>query len=123
MRTFCSLLLILATTGCAFIGSGARSGDPFRDAGESQVAVFIENRTASDVMVEAVGPGVREEIGLVAARANQRVGVRWTRTQNLRFQLSPVAGRRYTTNDVNVGPGDRVFLVIQAPLDRSYVQR
>lgn len=123
MKILLPVLLIGLTTGCALFGPGTRSGDPFRGAGERQIAVFIENRTGAEIQVEAAGAGVREQVGLIPARSNQRAVIPWTRTQNLRFQLSEVAGRRFTTNEVNVGPGERVFLVIQLPLDRSYVQR
>lgn len=123
LKTLMGLVLVCLVSGCAVIGSGTRSGDPFRDSADRQITVIIENRVSEPIRVEAVGAGIREDVGFIGARSTRRVGVPWSRTQNIRFQLSPQAGRRSTTNDVNVGPGERLFLVIQAPLDRSYVQR
>lgn len=114
-----AIIVPLLLSGC---GGGA-SYDPFAGTAERRVTVRIQNLHNSDVNVVALGPGLRHEIGMVSARAVRQASVPWSGYQDLRFQIEPIGGRRVTTSGVAVGPGERVELIVQSPVERSFIRR
>jgi hypothetical protein len=123
IRRFVSVLgLILIVTGCGAL-AGRSSWDPFASTQDRQISIRVENPTTMDVSVFALSPGRRMELGTVASRSTQQYRITWSLTQDIRFQIDPIGGRRHTTAPTGVSPGDRLELWVQQPLERSFVRR
>lgn len=118
----CVCGLALAVTGCGLL-SGGGTWDPFASQSERQLQIRVQNSTGDDVRIEVLAAGRREALGLVGGRTAREFGVPWSRTENIRFRLDPIAGNRLTVGNVLVSPGDRVDLYLQEPLSRSFVVR
>lgn len=113
--------LLLMVAGCGL--ARGNSWDPFRSTSERQILIRIQNNTLQDVFVDAMSAGQRSELGLVSSRSSAQHRISWSRVEDLRFRISPIGGRPHTTAGLSVGPGDRVELVVQSPLNRSFVRR
>lgn len=113
----------LFATGCAALRGGDRGWDPFAQASERRLSILVQNPTNMDVAVEALAGSQRTALGFVSPRSQRHFRIPWQRIETIRFQLEPLGGRRYTTRGLGVGPGERVELVIQAPVSRSFVRR
>jgi hypothetical protein len=123
IRRLVSVLgLVLLVTGCGAL-SGRSSWDPFASTQDRQISIRVENPTTADVTVFALSPGRRVELGIVGSRSTQQYRIAWSSTQDIRFQIDPLGGRRHTTPPTGVSPGDRVELWVQQPLERSFVRR
>jgi hypothetical protein len=123
IRRLVSVLgLVLLVTGCGAL-SGRSTWDPFASTQDRQISIRVENPTTADVTVSALSPGRRVQLGTVASRSTQQYRITWSSTQDIRFQIDPVGGRRHTTAPTGVSPGDRVELWVQQPLERSFVRR
>ncbi len=117
-----TLLLALVLSGCG--GFAAQSSwDPFASRQDRQIGIRVENPTQRDVSVTAVAPGRRIELGMVGSRSSQQYRIPWSQTQDIRFQLDPIGGRRHITPPTTVSPGDRIEVWLQDPLERSVVRR
>jgi hypothetical protein len=120
--------LILAATGlllggCAALSGGITSSDPFRSQSERRLSVRIENVYGAEVTVSAIGPGRRHNLGRIQGHSVRQYSIPWFSTQEVRFQIEPETGRRFTTRGVPVGPGEFVSLLITEPVERSIVRR
>jgi uncharacterized protein with von Willebrand factor type A (vWA) domain len=117
------VLLLFVLSGCGFLRGGLTANDPFRSQSERQLIVRVENTGIEDVSIQAVGPGRRVNMGRVQGRSIRQFSIPWASVQDVRFQIEPLGGRRYTTQAVMVGPGEFVQLVVTQPVDRSFVRR
>ncbi len=115
-------LILIFVTGCSGLASGG-SWDPFAQSSERRLHVRVQNLTTTDVNVHILAPGRRLEVGLVASRSIRDFSIPWSGTQDARFQVEQIAGRRHTTTGVQVGPGERVEVIVQDPLQRTIVRR
>lgn len=125
MRAFGILLVFgLAATlsGCGLLAQRS-SWDPFASRSERELSVRVQNRTTQDVNVNVMAGGRREPLGRVEGRQQERYSVSWQRTETVRFQLEPIAGRRLTISGGVASPGDHLDLYLEEPLSRSFVSR
>lgn len=117
------LVGLLLATGCAALTGGNSAWDPFAQASERRLSILVQNPTNMDVAVEAVAGTERTDLGFVGPRSQRQFSIQWQRVETIRFQIEPLGERRYTTPGLGVGPGERVELIIQAPVSRSFVRR
>jgi len=115
--------LALVLGGCAALSGGITASDPFQASAERRLSVRVENIHQDDMSVRVIGAGRRHELGRIQGRTVQQFSVPWPSHQEVRFQIEPIVGRRHTTQSVPAGPGERVYLVITQPLERSVVRR
>jgi hypothetical protein len=116
-------VVFFVLSGCSLLQGGFTANDPFRSQSERQLVVRVENTGIEDVSIQAVGPGRRVNLGQVQGRSIRQFSVPWASVQDVRFQIEPLGGRRFTTPAVMVGPGEVVQLVVTQPVDRSFVRR
>lgn len=115
--------IVLAFGGCAALSGGITANDPFRSQAEQRLSVRIDNIHGDDMSVSALAPGRRHNLGRIQGRSVQQFSIPWSSTQEVRFHIEPLTGRRHTTRGVPVGPGEFVNLVITQPVERSTVRR
>jgi hypothetical protein len=115
-------VLGLVTVGCAGL-LGRSDWDPFASQAERRLAIRVENANRNDVQVRVVAGGSRHDLGMISARSFRQTSIPLSSTRDLRFEINPIAGRRYTTSGVTVSPCDRVELIVTEPVQRSFVRR
>jgi hypothetical protein len=115
--------VLLLVGGCAALSGGITSSDPFRSQAEQRLSVRVENIHGDEMTVSAIAPGRRHSLGRIQGRSVQQYSIPWSATQELRFQIEPLTGRRHTTRGVPVAPGEVVSLVITQPVERSLIRR
>ncbi len=114
------LLALSASAGC-----GGTRADPMRRGGGDQqtIQLRVNNLNFNEATVTAVTSGSRVRIGIVAGKSSETFTVPWPSLQELRIQISVLAGGSYTTPGVTVGPGERVELLIQENVRASQLRR
>lgn len=117
-----TVVSLVAASGCGFLRGGS-NWDPFASQAERRVAIRVENANRSDVQVRVVAAGTRHDLGTIGGRSFRQTSIPWSSSGDLRFEINPIAGRRFTTRGVHVNPGDRVELIVVEPLQRSFVRR
>jgi hypothetical protein len=113
---------LLGTSACGWLPGGT-DWDPFASPGERRLAIRIENANRNDVEVRVISGGRRHNLGTVSSRTFRQTSIPWSSTQDLRFEINPLTGRRHTTQGVMVSPGDRVELIVADPVQRSVIRR
>jgi glucose dehydrogenase len=116
-------LALLLVTGCAFLSGGITYDDPFQSQAERRLTVRVENLHSQDVRIVAMAPGRRFPLGQVEPRTVRQFSVAWSRQEEVRFQIEPLAGSRHTTQSVPAGPGDFLWLQVAEPASRSSIRR
>lgn len=113
---------VLVSAGCA---RGYGVSNPFEEdaAGPQSLRLFVDNLNFADATLYALGNGGRSRIGSIAGKQRNTFTVPWQTYQEFRVEIDLLAGDRYVTNSVSVGPGDEVQLVIQDPLRGSFLRR
>ncbi len=121
------IVLLAATAlllgGCGFLFGGITHSDPFQSQAERRLSVRVENLNGEDMAVRALAAGRRVELGRVQGLSVRQFSIPWSRRQDVRFQIEPIAGRSHTTQPLPVGPGELVNLHITEPINRSYLRR
>lgn len=116
------LLLGLILPGCGLFNQGS-SWDPFRPSSDRQLTVYVNNLHSRDATILLVAPGRRVRLGSVPGRSTEVFFAPWSQVQEVRFQVEPIGSRRHTTRGATVGPGERVELVVQNPVQHSFIRR
>ena len=116
-----TVLMLMVVTGCA---AGTRP-DPMagRGGGASTIQLRVTTLGFNDATLTALTTGSRSRLGVVSGKANQTFNIPWSGLQELRVQISVLAGGDYTTPSVTVNPGERVELLIQENLRSSQLRR
>lgn len=83
----------------------------------------MTNLGFNDATLTALSTGTRTRLGVVPGKANQNFTIPWESLQELRVQISVLAGGDYTTPSVTINPGERVELLIQENLRASQLRR
>jgi hypothetical protein len=115
--------LTAGLTSCARFLSGGSGWDPFTSAEERRVLLRVQNLHSQEVRVRAWATASRHDLGPVAGRGSRQIRVPWTVPGEVRFEIDPILGSRFTTPGVWVSPGDQVELVVVDPVQRSFVRR
>ncbi len=100
--------------------------NPFRgevSTRDQTIEIFVENLDFNDATLHVLADGARQRLGTVAGKGEQRFTVSWTFVRDLSIQISLLAANEFTTPRLSVNPGEQVRLVIQRPLNRSYLIR
>lgn len=115
------LLLALAVGGCTTTRSDPMAGR--MGSGGASIQLRVTNLGFNDATLTAITTGTRSRLGVVPGKANQNFTIPWESLQELRVQISVLAGGDYTTPTVTVNPGERVELLIQENLRSSQLRR
>ncbi len=116
-----ALVLLVPAAGC----SGSRNlTNPFDPGGAAarSIRIDIENNNFNEATVRAVSRTERR-LGVVSGNGRESFTLNWPTVDDLRIRIDILAGDRFTTNRVSVGPGETVYLTIQNPLHRSLLRR
>ena len=118
----------LLVAGCLMIagcGAGQRTPNPFESGpgGADQIQVRVENLNFNDATLHALTEGARIRMGRVSGKSNGTFRVDWPFVRDLRVEISLLASDTYTTPRLTVSPGESIRLMIQTPLNRSFLIR
>ena len=108
-------------TGC----SGTRQvTNPFEpgSATAQSIRINVENNNFNEATVRAVSRTERR-LGVVPGNGRESFTLNWPAVDDLRIRIDILAGDRFTTNRVSVGPGETVYLTIMNPVYRSLLRR
>lgn len=112
----------LVATGCA---SGSREvPSPFEGGGggSGSIRVNAVNNNFNEATVRALYRGERR-LGIVPGNGRASFNMPWPAINDLRVRIDLLAGDRFTTNRIAVGPGETVYLTIESPVHRSWLRR
>lgn len=115
-------VVALGVTGCASLSSGDNPFSGEGGEGARSIRIDVRNLNFNDATLHAVSSGSRYRMGTVSGKSDASFEVRWEGQQTLEIEIDLLAGGRHTTRPISVSPQDRVQLVIQPELRRSYVQ-
>lgn len=96
---------------------------PRGDGSRETITLRVNNLNFNDATLTLVTSGTRNRLGIVSGKSTQSFSVRWPNLQELRVQISVLAGGNFTTAPVTVGPGERVELLIQENVRASQLRR
>ena len=115
------LAVVVAVAGC---GGTSELPNPFERGGAASRSIRIDivNNNFNEATVRAVSRTERR-LGIVPGNGRESFTMAWATVDDLRVRIDVLAGDRFTTNRVSVGPGDRVYLTIANPLYRSVLRR
>lgn len=108
------------------VGCNATRADPMAGrtgGGSAGIQLRVTNLGFNDATLTAITTGNRVRLGVVPGKTNQSFTIPWDALQELRVQISVLAGGNYTTPSVTVNPGERVELLIQENLRSSQIRR
>ena len=106
--------------------AGCNRGDvesPFAQRGATRVSLRVDNLDFNEATLHAITDGQRELIGRVAGKAQDSFVLEWQQVRDLRIEIDLLAGDRFTTRGLTVSPGDNLALIIQVPVNRSFLRR
>ena len=116
-------LLLLAAAAPAAGCLGRTAPNPFEEgAAPRAITIEVENNNFNEATLRAMAR-MERRIGVVTGNGRQTFTIPWTTVDDLRVRIDILAGDRFTTNRVTVGPGEAVFLTVQNPLYRSLLSR
>ncbi len=121
MRLAVALILPVLLAGCS-----ATRADPMggrMGSGSASIQLRVTNLGFNDATLTAITTGNRVRLGVVPGKTNQSFTIPWVALQELRVQISVLAGGNHTTPSVTVNPGERVELLIQENLRSSQLRR
>ena len=115
------LAVVVAVAGCA---GSSEASNPFERGGASSrsIRINVVNNNFNEATVRAVARTERR-LGVVQGNGRESFTLAWPTVDDLRIRIDILAGDRFTTNRVSVGPGDQVHLTIARPLYRSMLRR
>ncbi len=119
------LAVVVASVILAAACSGSRPvSNPFEGGtGEAQsIRINVENNNFNEATARAVARTERR-LGIVPGNGRESFTMNWPTVDDLRIRIDILAGDRFTTNRVSVGPGETVYLMIQNPVYRSLLRR
>ncbi len=117
-----AVLLVLTLAACGQ-ARGAQAGDPFERGSAGVLHLDVQNTLEEDVIIRVRAGNTNREIGQVRARSQARFQVPWGDFGRLTLQLEPLGGSRYSMPAVEASSGERLFLEIVRPIERSTLRR
>lgn len=111
----------VAVAGCRGL---RRAPNPFEEdaASARSLQIEVENHSFNEATLRAVAR-LERRLGVVSGNGKETFTIAWTTVDDLRIRIDILAGSRFTTNRVTVGPGEKVRLTIREPLYRSMLIR
>ncbi|MEQ8330728.1 MAG: hypothetical protein RH859_09725 [Longimicrobiales bacterium] len=121
LRTL-ALAAALALSGCSV---GGNSPSPFDQGGEAagQIQITIDNQNFNDVRIFAVTTRGPQSLGQAGGRSTRVFRLEWRQLDEIRFRLEFLAGSEYTTQRINVSPGDAIDVYIPQNPQNTVVRR
>ncbi len=118
----CLVALVVALAGCST--SRRDVSNPFEGGGAAaqSIRINVENNNFNEATVRAVAR-IERRLGVVPGNGRESFTLNWPTVDDLRIRIDILAGDRFTTNRVSVGPGETVFLTIANPVYRSLLRR
>lgn len=110
-----ALGLIVLSIGC---GGRIPASDPF-DGSAGTLIIEVQNQNFLDATIYAIAPGIRRRLGTVTGKADGEFRMAWNFANPLRLTIDLLAGASCTTNQLLVGPGEVVQLVVESDLERD----
>ncbi len=114
-------IVVALATACA----GSRElTNPFepRNGGSQSIRINVQNNNFNEATLRAVSRTERR-LGVVSGNGRETFTLNWPAVDDLRIRIDILAGDRFTTNRVSVGPGETVYLQIMNPVYRSLLRR
>ena len=122
MRRLFFAAACMALMACA---SGGNTPNPFEasEAGGGRIQIRVENTQFNDATLHALTEGARIRLGRVSGKSTETFRIDWPFVRDLRVEISLLASDTYTTPRLTVSPGEGIRLMIQQPLNRSFLVR
>ncbi|MDE2752092.1 MAG: hypothetical protein OXI83_05895 [Gemmatimonadota bacterium] len=121
LRFAATAIVLALVTGCTGSREVTNPFDP-RSASSQSIRINVENNNFNEATVRAVARTERR-LGVVPGNGRESFTLNWPTVDDLRIRIDILAGDRYTTNRVSVGPGETVYLQIMNPVYRSLLRR
>jgi len=122
MRSVWMIVALGLVAGCS---SGASARNPFENQGGSSarsIRINVDNNNFNEATIRSVARTERR-LGTVPGNGQGSFTLDWPAVNDLRLQIDILAGDRFTTNRIQVSPGEDVFLTIANPIYRSLLRR
>lgn len=118
----CLVAAVVAVAGCST--SRRDLSNPFEggNAAAQSIRINVENNNFNEATVRAVAR-IERRLGVVSGNGRESFTLNWPTVDDLRIRIDILAGDRFTTNRVSVGPGETVYLQIANPVYRSLLRR
>jgi len=111
--TGAAALLILLTTGCAFLARNGQNDLFDAAAREGEwVRIEVRNENFQDARIYALWGPARQRIGLVIGRTTQTIQTEWRTSGELLIEVDFLAGGGFIADPGPVWPGETVVLQI-----------
>jgi hypothetical protein len=105
------VLILLLQAGCALRGEGVRP-DPETGGGPEPTFLEVENQNFRDARIYVIWEGVRTRVGMVVGNTTETFRFEKQQGQLLRVEVLFIAGGGFTTDEMQVWPGEVARLVI-----------
>ena len=114
------LVTLTGLTACA--GSGGTAGDPFSGAStRSELRLRVRNGNFYDARIYALMDGVRRSLGTVGGNSRGVFTIPLSSPQDIRLEVSILAGPTCVTFPIPVDPGDTVeYEILPGPTDANF---
>lgn len=118
-------LLPAAIMLSACAGMGGTSSDPFSGAeGRNEFRLVVENQNFYDATIYALMNGMRRRLGSVGSNSDGVFTVPLGAPQDMRLEISMLAGPTCVTYPIPVDPGDTVrFQIRPGPVGSDFCRR
>lgn len=123
LRAVALSAVMLGLSGCA---STPDPPNPFRDevnARDQTISIHVDNLDFNDATLHIVADGARSRLGTINGKQQGSFETAWPFSRDLQIHISLLASDEFTTARLTVNPGERVKLIIQRPIYRSYLIR
>ncbi len=85
-------------------------------SGARTIVLQVANRSFEDATIYAVRHNERRRAGIVGAKSNANLNVRWTSSAPLRVEVRRLANETCVTREIEARPGDVVSVEIALEL-------
>lgn len=105
------VLILLLQGGCALRGEGVRP-DPETGGAPEPTVLEVENQNFRDARIYVIWEGVRTRVGMVVGNTTEVFRFEKKQGQLLRVEVVFIAGGGFTTDEMQMWPGEVARLVI-----------
>jgi hypothetical protein len=111
---------VSAAPACGLLSAG--NSESTNSPATTQIAVEVDNHNWSDVTIYLMTGGLPQRLGMVTALGNATFVVpslRINTGSGVRLRALPVAGTAFTTETIQVQPGQAISWTLENDLDAS----